>query len=212
MNIETDANTTVEQTTAEQTTEKTTTANTTTAPEITTAGNPGEARFSDDLSVTGYQLTTSFRNNPGVIGHRIIYQTNQTVEGEVPQEVGLIFGFDYDGTIGEEDFVVNSGHEFVATHQATPSGRIDYSDGDPNTNYYALTMDSGEIDLAFTTYYIVRAYAKMSDGSYVYSNDIGEFCVYDIADELYQDKTLPQDFRTYLLEKILKVVEPNYSL
>lgn len=211
--IETDDNNTVQPTTEIVTTVETTkTVETTTKPEITTANNPQEDRFSDDLSVTGYQLTTSFRNNPGVIGHRIIYQTNQTVEGEVPQEVGVVFAFDYDGTIGEDDFVVGSNHEFVATHQATPSGRIDYEDGDPDVNYYALTMDSGEIDLAFTTSYYVRAYAKMNDGSYVYSNDIGEFSVFDLADELYPDNTLSQEFRGYLLEKVLKVVDPNYSL
>lgn len=57
----------------------------------------------------------------------------------------------------------------------------------------------------------VRAYAKLTNGTYVYS-DVSSYSVYDIADTLYQNNNMStEDRHNYLYDNILSVVNPAYE-
>lgn len=63
----------------------------------------------------------------------------------------------------------------------------------------------------YTAKYKVRAYAVLSDGSYVYS-DIYSYSVYDVASALYDGRKMPTNAgHTYLYDSILKLVNPSYK-
>ena len=64
---------------------------------------------------------------------------------------------------------------------------------------------------AYTRKYYVRAYAKLSDGSYLYSK-VYSYSIYDVAKKLY-DNALMSTYagHRYLYEDILTVVDSNYK-
>ena len=101
----------------------------------------------------------------------------------------------------------------MASFASTEEGIISYTSGDSETaTYYAMTMNiAGYSKEAHTTSYIVRAYAKMADGSIVYS-DATTFTMYSIADYLYQNNLITnQDSFDCIYNNILTVVDAGYE-
>ena len=76
-----------------------------------------------------------------------------------------------------------------------------------------MTMGIGNISVeGLVTEYMVRAYAKLSDGTYIYS-EIGNYSLYDVADYLYSEqKMTSQDAHDYLYNNILYIVNDKYEL
>lgn len=63
----------------------------------------------------------------------------------------------------------------------------------------------------FNTEYKVRAYALLSDGSYVYS-DVATYSIYRIADYLYANKLMnTTDEHQFLYNNILKIANSGYQ-
>lgn len=175
--------------------------------------------ISEDIDITGYQMTASLNNIDGSMGFRVVYQAEPTIEDQEYTEIGLVYGLVYgDNPISESDVVYDSDSEYVQSYAATDEGKISVVMGDSATaSYYVRTMSCGVADqpdnittAAYTTKYYVRAYAKLSDGSIVYS-DASSYTVYDIADYIYQNH-LVSNYRTYehLYTKILKYVNSDY--
>ena len=180
----------------------------------------GKGNISSDMSITGYQMTSSLNGINGNMGMRVVYQFEPIVNGKEVTEKGLVYGLVYgDNPITEADVVYGSTSDFVKTYAATEAGKADDILGNSNTaSYYVMTMSCGLGDGsdnvtsdAFTSTYYVRAYAKLSDGSIVYSN-VDSYTVYDIADCIYQ-KQLVSNKSTYdyLYNKILKYVNSSYK-
>lgn len=175
-----------------------------------------EIYTSDDTSITGYQMTANYDDVSGAIGLRTVYQFEPTVSGFKPTEVGLVFGIVTGGNpITANDVYVGSPSQYVQSHAATPAGKLDYQMGDsPTADYYALTINTpsqGVTPAAFTTHYIVRAYAKTEGGGYVYS-DATEYNMYDVGDYLYKNKLISnKDSFDYIYDNMLKVVTPSYT-
>lgn len=169
--------------------------------------------ISDDLDITGYQISTNYGSESGSIGQRTVYQAEPTVEGSAPVEVGLVYGIGINGDLSNTDMVVNSNNAYVTSQAATEKGSLNRKMGDSATaNYYAMTMvnNTNVTPQLYTTKYFVRAYAKLADGSYAYST-VKSYTVFRVADYLYQNNLINTlSSYNYIYEKILHYVDPTY--
>ena len=177
--------------------------------------NPEQTITSKDIDITGYQMTSTYNGEEGKMGLRVIYQVEEKVNGATPVETGLVYGLDYDGSITKDDVLVGSESKYVAAFAVPKQNKMSKQMGISKTaSYYSLVMNTGQDNVkttAFTTTYFVRAYAKMSDGSYVYS-DVCDYTVYRVANYLYQN-VLSNNSSThnYLYSKVLAFVDPTYK-
>lgn len=183
-------------------------------------GQDEEMAINDDIAVTGYQMTSSLYNVDGNMGFRVVYQAEPMVHGQRREEVGLIYGLVYgEQPISEEDMVYGSDNPFVKSYAATSSGKSDKVMGDSDTaDYYVRTMSCGYADESnslnpslYTSEFYVRVYAKLSDGSIVYS-DVESYTIFKVADLIYQNQlTNHQSTYEHLYNKILSYVDSNYK-
>lgn len=197
--------------------EETTTPEQPTTPDVQ---DPTEVTISNDIKVTGYQMTSSLHNIDGNMGFRVVYQMEPTIDGKNVAEIGLVYGIAYgDSPITESDVVYGSDNRYVESYAATESGKVSLEMEDSKTaSYYARTMSCGMADgadnisaTAYTTQYYVRVYAKLSDGSIVYSQ-VNQFKIYDVADYIYQNQMVSnRAMYDYLYTKILKYVTSDYK-
>lgn len=174
-----------------------------------------ENAISTDISITGYQISTSFGGVDGQMGSRVIYQAEPTVEGATPAEIGIIYGLVYgDNPITKEEVLYGSESEYVKSYATTEAGKLSTIMGSSTTaNYYARTMEFTD-DLtsdAYTSKYYVRVYAKLSDDTVVYS-DVKTYTVYKVADYIYQNNMVStKSSYDYIYNKILKKVDSSYQ-
>ena len=74
-----------------------------------------------------------------------------------------------------------------------------------------MTMQFVNTEKYFSDKMMVRAYAQLKNGKYVYS-DVKTYTIYSIADTLYQGRKMNTfSGHSYLYDKILKVVNSNYK-
>lgn len=176
--------------------------------------------ISNNIAITGYQMTSALNNIDGNMGFRTVYQAEPQIDGQTATQVGLVYGLVYgDNPITKKDVVYDSDNPYVRQHTATENGKSPTVMGDSDTaSYYVLTMDcgngtgSGNVSVnAYTTQYYVRAYAKLKDGSIVYSK-VKAFTIYDVADFLYQNQFV-KNKHTFdcLYQKILRPVNSDYE-
>lgn len=183
-----------------------------------TAVDKDTVTISGDISITGYQMTSKLNNVAGNMGFRVVYQAEPTVEGQKVTEQGLVYGLAYgDNPITADDVVYGSTNEYVQSFVATDAGKLSVVMGNSKTaSYYVMTMNCGSEEdgittEAYTTPYYVRAYAKLSDGTIVYS-DVTTFTIFDVADYIYQNKLMNQkSSHDYLYSKILNYVDSTYK-
>lgn len=155
------------------------------------------------MEINGFQISST------VEGFRTIYSVGDP-DAEVVK-VGMVYGLsDY---ASESDMVVDSTNSYVKNYDATTVGKMSksYSSMDASSSY-TMTMKFGTSSADFfTSKGMVRAYAQLSDGTYIYS-DVVDFTVYDIADNLYQNVRMNNLYgHDYLYTNILSVVNPNYA-
>lgn len=182
--------------------------------------NSKEITISDDLDITGWQMTSTFDGVDGSMGIRTVYQIEDTVDGQETTEVGLVYGLIYgDNPITADDVVYGSDNAFVASYAGTNNGISEEILGDSETaTYYVRTMSCGLADgsdnitaAGYTAEYYVRAYAKLADGSIVYSNAY-TYTIFDVADVLYQNNLVnTKSTYDYLYTKILSYVDSTYK-
>lgn len=160
--------------------------------------------ITDDLEIYGYQISTA------IGGIRTVYSHNETIEGQRVEEVGLIYGIQRDG-YSPDDMVANSNNSSVYMQAGTTTnGLFD----EPMSMYrsYAMTMKFASFTAQeFNQKYYVRAYAKLSDGTYAYT-PITSYTIYYISDYLYQNELMKNlAAHEYLYNNILKVVDNSYK-
>ena len=117
------------------------------------------------------------------------------------------------GGVTEEDMVIDSDNSYIKAIASTIGGKADSIMGESTTaNYYVQTMiNNGTTQYAFEAEYLVRAYAKLADGTYVYS-DVHSFSIYEVAEYLYDNVLVStQTAFDYLYNNILTIVNPNYK-
>lgn len=175
---------------AEETTQTPTTEEPTTLPK------------ESGIEINGFQISTTLG------GHRVIYSIS-----DPNQEVlssGLVYGVA--GYVSNEDMVVNSTNKAVMSYQSTEIGRspVSYSTFEDGQSF-TMTMQFIDSAQYYSEKMLVRAYAQLKNGQYVYSN-VRSYTVYEIADSLYKDRKMnTYSGHSYLFNHILSVVNPSYK-
>lgn len=154
------------------------------------------------LEITGYQVSTTLE------AYRTLYSIADP-SGKT-EEVGLVYGLT--DSVTEADMIVGSTNSTVFSYAATSAGKseINYSDNADATTY-VRTMTFIKSPEFFNEDLSIRAYAKLTDGSYIYSS-ISTVSVFRIADTLYQNRLMSNiNGHNYLYDSILTVVDPSYQ-
>ena len=154
-----------------------------------------------ELEINGFQISAMLE------AFRTIYSVSET---DKTDEIGLVYGLT--DSVSEDEMIVGSSNTTVHSYAATPLGETGkkYSSLD-NAKSYCLTMEFIKNAEFYKQGISVRAYAKLKDGSYVYSN-ISTMSVYDVAGKLY-NRNLMSNMRghEYLYDSILSVVDSSYK-
>ena len=141
-----------------------------------------------DLGITGYQISTTLDSAVEKVGIRTVYQREEMVEGQEVSEFGLVIGLAGQIADADNEMVVDGNSQYVVSYPATDAGKSEVQMGDSETAlYYVRTMD---IAGGYNVDYHVRAYAKLADGSVVYS-EVKTVNVYNVAKELYSNQKMP---------------------
>ena len=151
--------------------------------------------------INGYQISTT------VEGYRVVYSFSDP-EDEIVSR-GLVFGLaDY---ATESELVVGSTNNTVYSYEATSAGKWDGTVSTmDNASTYVMTTQFIKNKDFFSRNLMVKAYAELKDGSYVYS-DADTFTVYNLADCLYQNMLMTNaSGHDYLYDTILAIVNPSY--
>jgi len=156
------------------------------------------------IEINGFQISTT------VEGIRTVYSVENTINGLEVTNVGLIYALSDYAT--RDDLYVDSNHEYVHGVEATDAGicPYNYSDSATATTYVMTMKFFAKSPSEYNANWYVRAYAKISDGTYVYS-DPEQYSIYSIADYLYQGKLMNNEVRhNYLYTDILAIAKPEY--
>lgn len=171
----------------------------------------GSVRVSDDIKIEGYQISA------GLGGNRVVASVEPEIDGMEVKDWGLVYGLatvdnEFTG-IEDTDMVVGSTNPYIVSYQSTTGGTASVRLGDSTTaTYFVRTMLFGAYTpKAFSAKYKVRAYAILSDGSYVYSK-IVSYSVFDVAVDLYSNKKMEtKQAHQFLYDRIIKVVDVAYQ-
>lgn len=160
-----------------------------------------------DIELLGLQYSTV--NN----GVRIISAVEPEINGKQVVEHGHVFGLVTTGVDESAMYVGNNSTGYVRTLKSTSVGdcEVNMSSSNTATTYVMTIVSNGSSVAALTQNYMVRAYAKLSDGTYVYS-DVVTYNIYRLAGILYNNYRMPNEAaHNYLYNNILTVVDPNYK-
>lgn len=165
---------------------------------------PQQIYAADDvqIEINGFQISTRLE------AFRTIYSVADTTNKT--EEVGIVYGLT--DSVSESDMIVGSKNETVYSYAATPLGEtgVKYSSFD-NGKSYCRTMEFIKTADFYRRGISVRAYAKLKDGTYIYS-DISNTSVYRIANTLYKNNLMSNmSGHEYLYNSILSVVDSSYA-
>lgn len=187
--------------------EETTTTLPTVAPtEKATENDTSGITISDDVKVEGFQISNILE------GLRTVSSVEPSINGKNVVEFGNIYAVDVD-SVSDDDMYVGVENKFVAAVNSTSNGITDrqFSKSDTATNYVMTMTDNGKTVPALTQSYKIRAYAKLSDGTYLYSK-VAKFSIFNVAKTLYDNSKMNTNAgHDYLYDNILKVVDSNYK-
>lgn len=162
-------------------------------------------RESDEVKIVGYQFSVARH------GLRVISTVEPEIDGVEVVEFGNIYGLVCD-ELKKSEMHVGSESKYVVSYAATSQGvsQAKYTDSDTAINYVRTMIENGTTAKAYNQGYYVRAYAKLADGSYVYS-DVYEYSIYKVAKYLYDNSKMQNiDAHEYLRTNILNIVDGEY--
>lgn len=186
--------------------EVTTDAPTAAPTEKATENDTSGIIISDDVKVEGFQISNILE------GLRTVSSVEPSINGKNVVEFGNIYAVDVD-SVSDDDMYVGVENKFVAAVNSTSKGITDrqFSKSDTATNYVMTMTDNGKTVPALTQSYKIRAYAKLSDGTYLYSK-VAKFSIFNVAKTLYDNSKMNTNAgHDYLYDNILKVVDSNYK-
>lgn len=187
-------------------TEKETQSPTVAPTEKATENDTSGITISDDVKVEGFQISNILE------GLRTVSSVEPSINGKNVVEFGNIYAVDVD-SVSDDDMYVGVENKFVAAINSTSKGITDrqFSKSDTATNYVMTMTDNGKTVAALTQSYKIRAYAKLSDGTYLYSK-VAKFSIFNVAKTLYDNSKMNTNAgHEYLYDNILKVVDSNYK-
>lgn len=142
---------------------------------------------------------------------RTVYSVDSVINQKEVIGYGMLYSLaDY---ADEEDMHVGSSSKYVKSVEGTKNGQlsINASDSDIASSYAMTVCFTSKQAAEYTDKWTVKAYAKLIDGTYVYS-DAKTFCAYDVADILYKNSMMNNiSAHNYLYENILTLVNKEYT-
>ncbi|MBE5957899.1 MAG: leucine-rich repeat domain-containing protein [Lachnospiraceae bacterium] len=163
-----------------------------------------EEEICKDIIVKGYQMDL---NNYGI---KTIFEMPQYINDKKVEGCGIIYGIETLCT--EDDLYINSSNSKVYSYVLTGTSR--YKNELNGNDIYATTMTNpkpykGSKLHTLTVY--VKIYAKLSDGTYVYS-DINDYSFYNVADYLYKENLMrTEEMHKKLYDNVLHIMNPDYK-
>ena len=174
--------------------------------------DPGKVTISSSVKIEGYQISTTLG------GSRVVGSVEPTINNKAVKNWGFIYAVTKAGDasfdVSDDDMVVGTTSKYVTALESTPVGtaeNVKFGSSDTATYFVRTTLFGANTAKEYSAQYKVRAYAELSDGTYVYSK-VSSYSVYDIADTLYSNKMMNTiTAHDYLYNNILKVVNPDYA-
>ena len=161
--------------------------------------------ISKGIEINGYQISATLG------GMRTVYSVDSVINQKEVIGYGMLYSLaDY---ADEEDMHVGSSSKYVKSVEGTKNGQlsINASDSDIASSYAMTVCFTSKQAAEYTDKWTVKAYAKLIDGTYVYS-DAKTFCAYDVADILYKNSMMNNiSAHNYLYENILTLVNKEYT-
>ncbi|MBE5957472.1 MAG: hypothetical protein E7254_01220 [Lachnospiraceae bacterium] len=174
-------------------------------------GNEHEHQYQDGIEITDKLKVDGMQINMTAMGIRTIYSTADRINGHNVEEVGLVYGIE-DEFFNVSDMYVGSNSASVASFVGTENkGRMKYVQSLDRT--YAMTMMFAYgIKEEYSSVFYVRAYAKLDDGSYIYST-VERYSAYTVAEKVYSEMLSGSaEIHNAIYEKIIRVVNPDYQM
>jgi len=154
-----------------------------------------------EVEIDGFQISAV------VEGYRTVYSVIDT-DNQVSSS-GLVYGLADCAT--QSEMVVGSSNEYVYDYQSTKDGALETTfNSNSSAKSYAMTMKFFKMVEFYNQEIYVRAYARLKDGSYVYS-DCAKLTVFKVAKLIYNNILMSNHTgHEYLYNNILTVVDPNF--
>jgi hypothetical protein len=171
-----------------------------------------KVNISSSVKVEGYQISTSLG------GSRVVGSVEPTINNEDVVSWGFIYAVTKAGDdsfdVADTDMTVEATSKYIAVLESTTVGtaeNVKFGTSDTATYFVRTILFGAKTEKEYSAQYKVRAYAKLSDGTYVYSK-VSAYSVYDICDTLYTNRMMNSvTAHNYLYNNILKVVNPDYE-
>ena len=162
---------------------------------------------SDDVSIRGYQISTILG------GIRVVSGVKPEINEKNVEKTGFVYALEKTGdvtnNISDDEMYVGNENDYIKSFESTQNGLMGYKDGE--NNYVMTMLFEKNNSQEFSTKYKVRAYAVLSDGTYVYGK-VHSYSIYNIAEAMYENKLMKTaSGHDYLYDSIISVVEPSYK-
>ncbi len=162
---------------------------------------------SDDVSIRGYQISTTLG------GIRVVSGVKPEINEKNVERTGFVYALEKTGgvtnNISDDEMYVGNENDYIKSFESTQNGLMGYKDGE--NNYVMTMLFEKNNSQEFSTKYKVRAYAVLSDGTYVYGK-VHSYSIYNIAEAMYENKLMKTaSGHDYLYDSIISVVEPSYK-
>lgn len=162
---------------------------------------------SDDVSIRGYQISTTLG------GIRVVSGVKSEINEKNVEKTGFVYALEKTGdvtnNISDDEMYVGNENDYIKSFESTQNGLMGYKDGE--NNYVMTMLFAKNNSQEFSTKYKVRAYAVLSDGTYVYGK-VHSYSIYNIAEAMYKNKLMKTaSGHDYLYDSIISVVEPSYK-
>lgn len=163
-----------------------------------------EIEVSDGVEINGFQVSTTAK------GIRTIYSVKEHIGNKRVEQTGLVYALD--GYAEHEEMYYGSDAAYVRYYNEQ-EGALGRNVGTlDEAASYVMTVKFGAFTPAeYSSVWKVRAFAKLDDGSYVYSN-VKQYTAYQIAAYLYDNVKMPSYAgHRYLYDEILTIVNDDYE-
>ena len=174
--------------------------------------DPDRINISSSVKIEGFQISTKLG------GSRVVGSVEPTINNKQVVNWGFIYAVTKAGDetfdVSDTDMFVGTTSKYAVALESTPLGTaedVKFGSSDTATYFVRTTLFGAKTAKEYSAEYKVRAYAQLSDGTYVYSK-VSSYSVYDICDTLYTNKMMNTiEDHNYLYNSILKVVNPDYK-
>lgn len=162
---------------------------------------------SDDVSIRGYQISTTLG------GIRVVSGVKPEINEKNVEKTGFVYALEKTGdvtnNISDDEMYVGNENDYIKSFESTQNGLMGYKDGE--NNYVMTMLFEKNNSQEFSTKYKVRAYAVLSDGTYVYGK-VHSYSIYNIAEAMYENRLMKTaSGHDDLYDSIISVVEPSYK-